>query len=370
MVLNTAYFRARARQILKEDLQTALLVTFFSGCLITLTSLLFTLLSNDLMKNMQEIVLNYEATLRSNLEAESMQNVFKMMEQLQANLAAITDYRWVMLFGSVVLAIVFTPVLKVGEAAYYLNRLRGEEPSALNGLFGRFRLFGKALGMYVLMVLKMLLWGLIALPVTVIVTLLGLNLTSFGYPLILAAQIPMFMAYLRYSMSPFYLADHPEYGPMQAIGCSKELMKDKKLGYLMLIVRFLFLYILVILLEYLLESLGLPMWLITVVTLCAELVLSTYMAASSAAFYEVLTNPREIAAMKNAMVHAMREAGMDEDAIRRMNWEEDDSDPEVEPEEEPEDAQDEAQDEAPKGNEPSDEPDAPEDPGNDQDILD
>lgn len=313
MVLNTAYFKRNARNVMRNDLQGSLLVTFFAGCLLTAVSVFSTLILNRLMEGMTNIALNLIATAQKNLQEESIAYANEMIRQMQTNLNSVGNLRWTLLGTSLVMALIFTPALKLSEANYYINRLRGEEPGVMSGLFSRFSIFGKALCMYVLMFLKLFAWGLIYVPVVALMAVTGFGMTGIGPMLAIAALIPMFIAYLRYCMCGYFLAEHPEYGPMQAINESKKLMNGKKTAYFSLMFSFIGWLLLLTIVQNLLTGMGLPYWLVMVVALFGELLISVYMTASSASFYDVMTNPEKIERMTHEWEEIMRKMSMGEE---------------------------------------------------------
>ena len=101
-----------------------------------------------------------------------------------------------------VAALLLIGPINLGTCRYYTMLDRGENPS-FGELFSRFSLFGKALGLYLVMWLFTFLWSLLFV-------------------------IPGIIASYRYSMAPYLLAEYPEMGIMEAMDRSKQMMAGYK----------------------------------------------------------------------------------------------------------------------------------------------
>lgn len=107
-------------------------------------------------------------------------------------------------------------------------------------LFSGFSYFGKLLGLYWLLALKVFLWALIPIGVVVLgMVLIGLlAIAGMGWfslaflPLVvvamLAASIPAICAEYRYSMAYFLMVENPDLGVSECIQCSINLMRGHK----------------------------------------------------------------------------------------------------------------------------------------------
>ena len=92
-----------------------------------------------------------------------------------------------------------TGPLMLGGALFVISVFRKGETSVAEVFYG-FERYGKATGLYLLMTLFTILWACLLI-------------------------VPGYIAAIRYSMSFFILADHPEIGVMQAMNESKRLMR-------------------------------------------------------------------------------------------------------------------------------------------------
>ena len=342
MLINPSYLKRKAKKSLHGNWQTALLVTFFAGCLFTLLSVLTTLYANELVGNMNTAStefyqavfsaaggLTQEAALTEEEAAQGLQTMATLTESQFADIMdkyqqfweTFQDPRWSILLWTLLGAMLVTPVLSLGKCKYYLDRARGEDPSVWQGLFGYLRYFLKAFGVYALYVLKVILWGLISIPVVLVLTLTGALTGTFGSLLIFASLIPAFLAYLRYFPAPWFLAEKPEEGVRAALRRSKEWMKDKKKNLFLVLISFIGLYFLILIAEELLLMAGLPQYLVITLALFAELALNVYMDATAAQFIVIGTDQKLMNGMLDELQRMMRQAGMDEEVIRSLDKE-------------------------------------------------
>ena len=168
-------------------------------------------------------------------------------------------------------------------------------------VFSRMKLFFKAIGLQLLIILKVLLWTLpgaaalvlLSLPVfragTAQAQLAALEQMQRYYLLpLLLMVIPGVMAALRYALADYVMAETPESRILFCIRRSKELMKDQKKNLMLLMLSFFLWY----LLELLVSSL-LPGVLSLVFQMFVSLALNVYMVASIAVFYLRLEHAAE-----------------------------------------------------------------------------
>jgi len=103
-----------------------------------------------------------------------------------------------------------SPSMMVGYSKYNLHLVRGEE-AEIGDVFEGFNIFGKALWLMIVECIFISLWSILF-------------------------TIPGIIKTFSYSMSQYYLADHPEMSAMEALNASRRLMDGKKgkLFYIML----------------------------------------------------------------------------------------------------------------------------------------
>ncbi|QOX63117.1 DUF975 family protein [Anoxybacterium hadale] len=110
-------------------------------------------------------------------------------------------------------SILISGPLTLGYAMFAISLFRRRETSPAEVFYG-FERFGKAFGLYIVMSIFIVLWMLLLF-------------------------IPGIIAALRYSMSFYILADHPEMGIMEALNESKRLMRGNKWKLFCLYLSFL-----------------------------------------------------------------------------------------------------------------------------------
>ncbi len=266
MVLGPFYFKKKAREALKGNWQTALVVTFFSGIFLTIANILQSLWLPDPL-----VYVSYG-----------------LYDEFTIELLRITDGMWAALLVTNVLALLLTPALTVGENRYFLARVEGQELGVRDGLLGRMRIWHRALWLYVVMGVRIFLWSLL-----------------FVVPGILAA--------IRYGMAPYYLACDPDLKASEAIEKSKNTMKNMKMAYFSLMISFVGWSLLASVAQMLLMEMS------TVIALVAaqfmQLAISAYMNGSCAAFFLTVSSEDGLGTARREMRSRMREMGMDEDSI-------------------------------------------------------
>ena len=199
------------------------------------------------------------------------------------------------------LAWLITPCLTLGMYKWLMDRLRGQE-DPVGTVLCRMKLFLKAIGLQLLIILKILLWMLpgmaaaaaLMIPVYQSGTLQGRlaalqNSYNMTLPVTLLIVVPGAIAALRYAMSEFIMADEPGERILSCIRRSKQLMKDKKKDLFFLLFSFLLWYLLEMLIASMLAGV-----LSTVFQMLAGLALSVYAGCSVAAFYLFLSSGEKI----------------------------------------------------------------------------
>ena len=197
-----------------------------------------------------------------------------------------------MIPGLDLLALLVTPCLVLGMYKWLMDLLRGEE-HPVSFVFCRMRLFLRAIGLQLLIILKVLLWMLPGIAVMAVLLYplfqagnaqAQLEALQRGYnlalPVMLLMIIPGAMAALRYALSEYILAEEPGTKILECIRRSKELMKDQKKNLFFLVFSFLLWYLLEILIASLLSGV-----LSLVFQMFAGLALNVYMSCSVAAFF-------------------------------------------------------------------------------------
>jgi uncharacterized membrane protein len=254
----SSLLRRRGLEALHGHWQTALLITFAAGIFSLALSVL------------QEYISSVTGFLPSQ---------FGLFSEWGAQISPYQGTYYVL----TLLALLFGPVLGIGLNHYYLELHFGREAS-FSLLFSRMQIFGKCLGQTIVMGLLISFWALIIyFPCVFLLILIGLISPFMIFIIALASTVSGLMAFYRYAMAPYLMAEDPELGVMDTIRQSKEMMEGNKgrlfylhlsfIGWELLAVG------LVILLGSLLGTLGFA------AGLFAPFAVQVYVNSAAAAFY-------------------------------------------------------------------------------------
>ena len=287
MYYPSGFFRAKAREALKGHWQTALLIALIVNLPSLLAQGISVFTGNDPMDRLQAIVIT---SSRDGMLTQTL-----LRQEITAYLGSSGFW---LAAGLNLAAWLITPCLALGMNKWLMDRLR-KAPVAdvIEGAFCRVRLFFKAIGLQLLVILKILLWMLpgialltgltIALyqaDTAVAVNNAARTLNAMTLPVILVMAVPGAIAALRYAMAEFILADEPETKITECVRRSKEQMRELKKMLFVLLVSFLIWYLLQLLVASFLSNMGAG-----VVSLLFQmltgLALSVDMSGSEAAFY-------------------------------------------------------------------------------------
>ena len=281
MYYPSGYFRRKARAVLKGRWQTALLVTL----IVNLPSLM--------MQGISAFTGNDAAVrLQAFMTAASRDGILTRETLLNEIQALLESTPFWTIRGLELLAWLITPCLTLGMYKWILDRLAGlDDP--VSTVFSRMKLFLKAIGLQLMIILKVFLWmlpGLAAYAVAMIPVFRAAGpekalsalqgVYAISLPLILLVTVPAVIAALRYALAEFIMADDPDNKIMFCIRRSKFLMKEQKRNLFLLMLTFLLWYLLSMLVSSVLSGVF-----SLVVQMLASLAISVYMATSVGAFY-------------------------------------------------------------------------------------
>ena len=285
MVLGSFFYKHRARQALKGNWQTALLVTFFAGIFLTIAQVW----QSTAFRDIEAVVNSLTSALNAmpeGVSAESVQfqEIRQLYQHLFAAITAVPDITYYGLIAANLLALVITPALSVGSSRYFIARIDGQELGLKEGLLGRLRIWHKALWLYVMMGVRVMLWSLLLV-------------------------VPGIIAAIRYSMAPYYLAEDPSLTASEAIRKSKESMNGQKMGYFMLQLSFVGWNLLITVVQLFLVDVNVVVSMVAAQFI--SLAVSAYMMASNAAFYHAVSKPDGMQELVNHMRASMHQMGME-----------------------------------------------------------
>ena len=287
MYYPSGYFRSKARDALKGHWQTALLIALIVNLPTLLAQGITVFTGNDPMDRFQAVVIQAS---RDGIMTQSL-----LTGEISAWLHSSGFW---MTTGLNLFAWLITPCLALGMYKWLMDLLRKQpETDAVTGAFCRIRLFFRAIGLQLLIILKILLWTLPGLAL-LIVLMLPLyragtaeaansamqTVNLFTLPVVLAMAVPGVLAALRYAMAEFILADNPEARVTECIRRSKEHMRELKKMLFMLLFSFLLWYLLQLLVASFLSGMGSGI-LSLLFQMLTGLALNIYMSGSEAAFY-------------------------------------------------------------------------------------
>ena len=290
MFFGSAYWKHQAREALKNNWLTGLLIALVVNLPSLLVQGIAAATGNDLINRITEILYGSISEGGTGLDPERM----------TAGLAELRGATgvWVMQ-GLNVAAWLLTPCLTIGMIHWLLTRLRKQEAGDVGAVFSRIGLFLKGIGLRLYTAWRVFLWILPGLALIAAAWLpLWLSDSSSRISVLSAANTSMrlqsvamivtfvlgIMAALKYVLGDMVLADHPEKGPVRAAKESKNLTKGKRGPLVSLYISFLLWY----LLEMAAVSLTMDLFGsipgLMVEMLCS-LAISVYMHASVSAFY-------------------------------------------------------------------------------------
>jgi len=286
MYYPSGFFKAKAREALKGHWQTALLIALIVNLPSLLAQGITVFTGNDPLDRIQAVMITAS---RDGILTRSL-----LTREITAYLSSSGFW---MTVGLNAVAFVITPCLGLGMYKWLMDRLR-KAPVAdvIEGAFCRARLFFRALGLQLLIILKVFLWMLPGLALfagllfafyradTVeAATGAAQTVNALTLPVILVMAVPAAIAALRYAMAEFILADEPETKITECVRRSKEQMRDLKRMLFTLLLSFLLMYLLQLLLASFLS--GISSIFSLIFQMFTGLVISVYMSASEASFY-------------------------------------------------------------------------------------
>lgn len=214
--------------------------------------------------------------------------VASVTDQMMAKMSAFFAEKWPFMALTSAITLLLGPVLGLGFFHTLLKALRREEIS-YSTVLARLPLFFKAIGLDVMVALRVFLWMLPGWGVSLLGAVIMLYLPSLGMLVMVAAVVLMFVlmirAMYRYRLASYVLADAPQTGINAAIRRSKEIMKGRKMELFSLEVSFVGWYLAVNLIQmFTLMLLGTVLGM--ALGMFASFLLQMYVYMATAAFYQ------------------------------------------------------------------------------------
>ena len=284
MYYPSGLFRRKALAALKGHWQAALLVALIVNLPTLLMQGFSTFTGNDPVSRLEAYIIT--------ASRDGVLTQQALLGEIQALLSS-TGF-WTVR-GLEVLAWLVTPCLTLGMYRWIFERLAGND-APVSTVFCRMRLFLRAIGLQLLIILKVLAWMLPGIAAGIAVLMPAFRAAdsqsalaalesgySMFFPVTLLMVVPAVMAALRYALADYIMAEGADNRILFCIRRSKYLMKDQKKNLFFLMASFLLWYLLSLLISSMLSGVF-----SLLVQMLASLALSVYMSASVAVFYRHL----------------------------------------------------------------------------------
>lgn len=180
------------------------------------------------------------ATVVDYLVASNSFDIFTFYTYLQAGYDPTDILNFMMtnvvgggVLASIVSAVVslYTIVVVVGLTSYCMRVARHEE-AGYHNLMDGFAFFGRAIGIYILRNIFVILWTLLAIIPGIILIIVsifvGMSVFILGFVVYMAGVIFAISVSYRYRLSYYYLIDNPNMKCTEAITASKNTMAGRK----------------------------------------------------------------------------------------------------------------------------------------------
>lgn len=287
----SAAFRLRARNALKNNLSVAAMLVFLASLPGLLAQVAVAIAEQPLQETLYLLSVQFANT-----------GVLPEATAIQSQIMKSITTPLLLSWGLQFLAWFITPFLTLGLLACLLTFLRGGQCTWQDVLCRR-RCFFRAIGLTLLVALKVVLWMLPGLAFYG-VALVGafywqsnflLYVSTLG---VVASSVLGIRAAMHYALADFVMADRPHLKVTTCIRESVSIMRLRKMQLFMLLLSFLGWSVLASLLSSLFNALS-PV-LGTTVSLIASLALNLYMYTAQCAFYDeykdkpcIYTRPRK-----------------------------------------------------------------------------
>lgn len=274
---SSAEFRRRARQALTGRLPVAAMLVFLANLPSLLAQMLVMIAEQPLQQQLNLIYVTFANT-----------GTMPDASSITATLAAgITD-QLLISWGVYALAWLVTPFLTMGLIASLLTMLRGGE-CTWKDVFCRKSCFLRAIGLTLLVALKIVLWALPGYAFYGIAAALAIYFESefllylSGFGLVAGVALSV-RAALHYCLSTYVMADRPQLKIRACIQQSISIMRLRKMQLFLLLLSFIGWSLLSSLISTLFS--GISPVLGTMASLMTSLALSLYVTTSECAFYD------------------------------------------------------------------------------------
>ena len=276
-MLTNYELRLRARTALKNNWPIALMVALIAA----LPSLIYQVLS--------VVAINTDGNMTALQQlVAAMRYGYFDSYAMNTLLGSFTPSLIVMVISTLI-----SPALTLGQLNYGMKLLHGDEDALIGTVFSRMRCFLKALGLNLMVSLRIVLWMLPGMAVMMLAPMAlgmgGADMAWLFYILMYGGMIAMMVlgirAGLHYSMATFALAEEPSRGINQSIRLSVDIMRRRKILLFSLELSFIGYFLVLALINSLLTAL-VGNVLGSTVYMALSMALNVYVMVSECAFYE------------------------------------------------------------------------------------
>ena len=286
-------FRLRARKAMKPVMSILILVVLIAMLPSLISNVLTMITESDPSVVIAELYTQERMDVMMSGDPEATAAV---SDEIMNGLTTFLQEKWPFMALTVAITFLITPVLTLGQNHTLLKALRKEEFSVAT-VFARMPIFFKAIGLQLMTALRIFLWTLPGMALSLVGAVLLLLAPSVGGLVFLAAMVLTFVlsiqAMYRYRMATFVMADDASTGINAAIRRSCDVMNGRKMELFSLEISFVGWRLVVSMLQMMFVTmLGSVVGM--TLGLFASFFVSMYMNMAEAAFYqEYAVSPTE-----------------------------------------------------------------------------
>ena len=281
--------KLKARAALKDNWQIALMVALIAS-LPSLASQVVAIMTQSSLTVMVNNLTN------AMLQSPDVTDIVALMEQ-----AGITIEKCL---PSVLLGVVsalISPFLALGMLHYFFKLLRGEEDALIGTVFSRKNCFFKAIGLRLMVYIRIMLWmlpgwALMIIPFALIAVSPEMALNVLPMVMFISTSLMMVLgirAALHYAMADRVMAETPSKGINQCIRESVGIMRYRKLLLFSLEISFILWQVGLMLLETLLMGI-IGQVMASTLSMALNFALNIYIQMAVSAFYLAYRQQTEI----------------------------------------------------------------------------
>ena len=222
-------FRLRARKAMKPVMSILILVVLIA-MLPSLISQTITLITGADPTNV--IAELYTQERITAMMGEDLETMTAASQEILDGMTAFFQQKWPFMAITAAITLLISPVLTLGLNHTLLKALRKEEITVATVL-ARLPLFFKAIGLNLMIGLRLILWMLPGMALSLVGAAAVIFVPTLGMLLMIAAMGVMFVLMIRamysYRLAAYVMADAPETGINAAIRRSVEVMLGRRM---------------------------------------------------------------------------------------------------------------------------------------------